>query len=40
MTPIELKEHTRKQGHYGDTVPKLPMRSMLVAHQGLGRQFY
>ena len=30
IKPIELKEHTCKQGHYGDIVPKLPMRSMLV----------
>ena len=34
LTPIHLKEHTCKQGHYGDTVPKLLMRSMLVGHSG------
>ena len=32
--PIESKEHTCKQGHYGDIVPKSLMRSMLV---GLSR---
>ena len=35
--PIELKEHTCKQGHYGDIVPKLPMRSMLVGPSGSGK---
>ena len=30
LQPIQLKEHTCKQGHYGDIVPKLLMRSMLV----------
>ena len=35
--PIELKEHTRKQSHYGDIVPKLPMRSMLVGPSGSGK---
>ena len=35
--PIELKEHTCKQGHYGYIVPKLPMRSMLVAPSGAGK---
>ena len=37
IKPIELKEHTCKQGHYGDIVPKLPMRSMLVAPSGAGK---
>ena len=37
IKPIELKEHTCKQSHYGDIVPKLPMRSMLVAPSGAGR---
>ena len=32
--PIQLKEHTCKQGHYGDTVPKLHMRSILVGPSG------
>ena len=35
--PIELKEQTCKQGHYGDTVPKLPMSSMLVEPSGSGK---
>ena len=30
----QLKENTRKQGHYGDIAPKLPMRSMLVGPSG------
>ena len=37
LKPIELKEHTCKQGHYGDTVPKLQMRSMLVGPSGSGK---
>ena len=37
LKPIELKEHTCKQGHYGDIVPKLPMRSMLVGTSGSGK---
>ena len=37
LKPIELKEHTCKQGHYGDIVHKLPMRSMLVGPSGSGR---
>ena len=36
IQPIELKEHTWRQGHYGDIVPKLPMRSMLVGPSGGG----
>ena len=36
LKPIELKEHTCSQGHYGDFVPKLPMRSMLVGPSGSG----
>ena len=35
--PIQLKEHTCKQGHYGDIAPKLPMRSMLVGPSGSGK---
>ena len=34
---IQLKEHTCTQGHYGDIVPKLPMRSMLVGPSGSGK---
>ena len=37
LTPIELKEHTCSQGHYGNIVPKLPMRSMLVGPSGSGK---
>ena len=37
LKPMELKEHTCKQGHYGDIVPKLPMRSMLVGPSGSGK---
>ena len=37
LKPIKLKEHTCKQGHYGDIVPKLPMRSMLVGPSGSGK---
>ena len=37
IKPIKLKEHTCKQGHYGDIAPKLPMRSMLVAPSGAGK---
>ena len=37
IKPTELKEHTCKQGHYGDIVPKLPVRSMLVAPSGAGK---
>ena len=37
LTPIQLKEHTCSQGHYGDIVPKLPMRSMLVGPSGSGK---
>ena len=37
LKPIELKRHTCKQGHYGDIVPKLPMRSMLVGPSGSGK---
>ena len=34
LKPIGLKEHTCTQGHYGDIVQKLPMRSMLVGPSG------
>ena len=37
LKPIQLKEHTCKQEHYGDTVPKLPMRSLLVGPSGTGK---
>ena len=37
LTPIQLKEHSCKQGHYGDIVPKLHMRSMLVGPSGSGK---
>ena len=37
LKPTELNEHTCKQGHYGDIVPKLPMRSMLVGPSGSGK---
>ena len=40
LKPIELKEHTCKQGHYGDIVPKLPMRSMLVGPSGSGKTVF
>ena len=36
LKPIQLKEHTCKQGNYGDIVPKIPMRSMLVGPSGSG----
>ena len=37
LKPIELTYHTCTQGHYGDIVPKLPMRSMLVGPSGSGK---
>ena len=37
LKPIELKEHTCTQGHCGNIVPKLPMRSMLVGLGGSGK---
>ena len=37
LKPIQLKEHTCKQGHHGDIVPKLHMRSMLVGPSGSGK---
>ena len=37
LKPIELKVHTCKQRHYGDIVPELPMRSMLVGPSGSGK---
>ena len=37
LTPIQLKEFICNQSHYGDIVPKLPMRSMLVAPSGAGK---
>ena len=37
LKPIQLKEHSCSQGHYGYFVPKLPMRSMLVGPPGAGK---
>ena len=37
LKPIQLNEHTCKQGNYGDIVPKLHMRSMLVGPSGSGK---
>ena len=37
VTPTQLKEYICNRSHYGDTVPKLPMRSMLVAPSGAGK---
>ena len=37
LKPVQFKEHVCKQGHYGDIVPKLPMRSMLVGPSGSGK---
>ena len=37
IKPIGLKEHTCTQGQYGDIVPKLPMRSMVVGPSGSGK---
>ena len=37
LKPIQLKEHTCKQGHSGAIVTKLPMRSMLVGPSSLGK---
>ena len=37
IKPIQLKEYSCTQGHYGDIVPKLPMRSMLVGPSGGGK---
>ena len=39
LKPIQLKEHTCKQGH-GYIVPKLPMRSMLVGPSGSGKKCF
>ena len=36
LKPTQLKERSCPQGHYGDIVPKLPMRSMLVGPSGSG----
>ena len=40
LKPTELKEHTCKQGHYGELVPKLPMRNMLVGPGGSGKTVF
>ena len=37
LKPIQLKEHTCKQGHYVDIVPNLPMIGMLVGPSGSGK---
>ena len=37
LKPIPFKEHSCSQGHYGDIVPKLQMRSMLVGPSGSGK---
>ena len=37
LKPMQLTKHTCKQGNYGDIVPKLPMRSMLVGPSGSGK---
>ena len=37
LKPMVLKKHTCKQGHYGDILPKLPMRNMLVGPSGSGK---
>ena len=37
VTPIQLKEYTCNQTRYGDIVPKLPMRSVLVVPSGAGK---
>ena len=36
LKPIEVQQRTCKQGHNGDIVPNLPMRSMLVVPSGSG----
>ena len=38
--PIKIKDHTGKQGHYGDIVPKLPMNNMLVGPSGGGQTMF
>ena len=40
LKPIQLKEHTCTQGHYGDIVPKLHMRNMLVGPSGSGKTVF
>ena len=37
IKPINTKEYTVKQSKYGDVVPKLPMRSMIIAPSGAGK---
>ena len=37
LKPIQLKEHSCTQGHHGDIVPKLPMRSKRVGPSGSGK---
>ena len=38
LQPMQLNEHTCKQGHYGDIVQELTMRSMLVGPPGSGNK--
>ena len=40
LKPIQLTEHTCKQGHYGDIVPKLHMRGMLAGPPGSGKTVF
>ena len=37
LKPIQIKSHTCKQRHYGDLVPKLAMRSLLVGPSSSGK---
>ena len=37
IKPINTKEYSVKQSKYGDVVPKLPMRSMILAPSGSGK---
>ena len=37
IKPFNTKEYTVKQSKYGDVVPKLPMRSMILAPSGSGK---
>ena len=40
IKPFITKEYTVKQSKYGDVVPKLPMRSMILAPSGSGKLCY
>jgi GTPase SAR1 family protein len=37
IKPIKLKEYTTKQSKYGDVVPKLPTRSIILGPSGSGK---